>query len=117
MLLWSPDKSSKPWSDLPLDTPEQVSRSREVDAAREHHATARRMEGEAIAVELENDHARFDLTKKKIYLTVGLFLLAVVLVCGASLWVYGEKTGALYLVGTASSAGGVGAIVRQFNSP
>jgi hypothetical protein len=116
MLLQPSDNKSSREPDLPLDTPEQIRHSLEVDAARESRASVRKTEGEASAIEIANKRASFALTKERTYLAVGLLLLSVFLICAVCLWAYGEKTSAVYLLGAGSGAGGVGgarAVFRQ----
>lgn len=107
MLVPSSDSRKTREPDLPLDTPEQVRHSHEVDSAREHRATARRMEGEAEAVEIANDDARFVLTRKKVHMTMGLIVFVLLLTCAGYLWVRGNSAAALGLLGGAGGIGGL----------
>jgi hypothetical protein len=114
MLLPSNDKKPRE-PDQPLDTPEQIERSEEVDRARERRARRRIVENEADAGEIENRRSRFRLTRERIHLVVGLFLLAVLLAGGVALWIHGERGGALHLLGGAGGLGGAGAMVRRLS--
>jgi hypothetical protein len=115
MLLPSDDKKPRE-PELPLHTPEQIKRSEDVDGARERRAQRRIVENEAEAGEIGNERLRFHLDRERIYLTIGLILLAVLLASALGLWIYGEKSGALYLLGGSGGLGGVGAIVRRLSS-
>jgi hypothetical protein len=116
MLLPSPESRKSKAPDLPLDTPEQIERWLEVEDALERRARRRIVEGEADGVEIGNDRSRLGLTRERIYLVVGLFLLAVLLACGVALWIHGETSGALDLLGATGGLGGAGAMLRRLPS-
>jgi hypothetical protein len=115
MLLPSDDKKPREPA-LPLDTPEQIKRSEDVDGARERRAQRRIVENEAEAGEIENRRSSFRLTRERIHLAVGLFLLALLLAAGVGLWIHGEASDALHLLGATGGLGGAGAMVRRLSS-
>lgn len=104
---------SVPDIELPLDSPEQIELSLELDGALERRAQRRKVEREVEAAAIANDRDRFHLLSEKIYLGAGLLILLLVAIGAVLLWLSGEERAALFVVASSSGLGAANLFLRQ----
>jgi hypothetical protein len=99
--------------ELPLDSPEQIALSVELDGALERRTRRRKAETELEAAEIANDRERFRLLSEKIFLGAGLLLFLFVAVAIVLLALSGAEKAALLSVVTTGGLGATNFFFRQ----
>ncbi len=62
---------------------------------------------------IENERERFELIRDKLYLVIGLALIGFLLIAAAALWLSGQESSALYLVGSTGIGGVIIYLLRR----